>query len=149
MAATGKLFPTFFDSLAQKKIDLDSDTLKVMLLSSYTYSDAHQYLSDIKAAGSEAAGTGYTAGGATITGITWTRSGAVFTLDGADVSWNTAGGTLAAAHAVIYDATPGTDATRPVIGYINLDGAGGNLTSSNGVFSIVWNAAGVVTLTAA
>lgn len=147
MAATGKAYPMLADSLGQKKIDVDSDTLKVMLLSAYTYAATHQYVSNVKAAGTEASGTGYTAGGATLASVTWTRSGDVYTLDAADVSWNAAGGSLAAKYAVIYDSTPGTDATNPVIGYVNLDGAGGTLTATDANFSIAWNAAGILTVT--
>ena len=149
MPASGKLYPMVFDSAFQKKIDIDSDTLKVMLLSAYTYADTHQYVSNVKAAGTEASGTGYTAGGATLSSVTWSRSGLVYTLDAADPSWTTTGGSLAAAWAVIYDSTPGTDATNPVIGYINLDGSGGTLTSSNGTFTITINASGIATFTAA
>lgn len=143
MAATGKVFPMFADSLGQKKVDIDTDTLKVMLLSAYTYNAGHQYVAAVKAAGTEATSAVYTAGGATLTGVTWTRAGDVYTLDAADVSWDASVGTNAA-YAVIYDATPGTDATNPVIGYINLDGAGGTVS----VKGITWNAGGILTHTA-
>jgi hypothetical protein len=137
-----------FDSAFQKKVDLDGDTLKVMLLADYTPADTHQYLSQVKAAGTEAVGTGYTAGGKTLTGVTWTRTGKTWTLDCADVSWDTTDGSLDAAWAVVYDSTPGTDATNPVIGWVNLDGAGGTVSSSNGTFSLLMNAAGLLTFTA-
>lgn len=143
MAATGKVFPMFADSLGQKKVDIDTDTLKVMLLSAYTYAATHQYVSQVKAAGTEATSGVYTAGGATLTSVTWTRTGDVYTLDAADVSWDASVGTNAA-FAVIYDSTPGTDATNPVIGYVNLDGAGGTVSTKG----ITWNAAGIFTHTA-
>lgn len=148
MAATGALYPMVFDSAFQKKIDIDTDTLKVMLLSAYTYAATHQYVSNVKAAGTEASGTGYTAGGATLTSVTWTRSGNVYTFDAADVAWNAATGSLAAAYAVVYDSTPGTDATNPVIGYINLNGSGGTLTATDANFTLVLNASGLLTFTA-
>ena len=148
MAATGKAYPMLADSLAQKKVDIDSDTLKVMLMSAYTYAATHQYVAAVKAAGTESSGTGYTAGGATLGSVTWTRSGDVYTLDAADTSWNATGGSLAAKYAVIYDSTPGSDATNPVIGYVNLDGAAGTLTATDANFSIAWNASGILTVTA-
>lgn len=143
MAASGNAFPMASNSLAQKRVDLDSDTLKVMLLSTYTYAATHEFVSNVKAAGSEATSAVYTAGGATLGSVTWTRSGNVYTLDAADVVWDASTGTNAVA-AVVYDATPGSDATNPVLGYINLDGAGGTVS----VKGITWNASGILTLTA-
>lgn len=148
MAATGKAYPMLAKSLADKLVDLDSDTHKAMLLSAYTYAATHQFLSDVKAAGTEASGTGYTAGGATLSSVTWTRSGDVYTFDAADVVWNAAGGSLAGKYVVIYDSTPSTDATRPVIGYINLDGAGGTLTATDANFTVAWASGGILTVTA-
>ena len=144
MAASGKAYPMFANNLAQKLIDIDSDTLKVMLMASYTYSAAHDFLDDVLGAGTQASGTGYTSGGATLASVTWTRSGDVYTLDAADVVFHASTGTNAA-FAVIYDSTPGTDATNPVIGYVNLDGSGGTVST----LGINWNASGILTQTAA
>lgn len=204
MPATGTTFPMFIDSLAQKKIDIDSDTHKVLLLSAYTFAASHQYVSDVKGAGTEASGTGYTAGGAAITGVSWARAagtranstayalGAVATpgnghwyvattggtsggstptwpttdggtvtdgsvvwtetgrgnyvwqLKGTFPTWNAAGGSLAAKYAVVYDSTPGTDATNPVEGLINLDGSAGTVTATDANFTITQNVAGVL-----
>lgn len=143
MPATGKAYPMLPKSLGDKLIDMDGDTLKVMLLSAYTYAAGHQFLDQVKAAGTESTSAVYTAGGATLGSVTWTRTGDVYTLDAANVSWDVSVGTNAA-YAVIYDSTPGTDATRPVIGYVNLDGAGGTVS----VLGIDWNASGILTVTA-
>ena len=142
MAATGTTYPMFAKSLADKLVDLDSDTLKVMLLSAYTYADTHQFLSQVKAAGTEASDPDYTAGGVTLGSVTWTRSGAVWKLDAADVSFAS---TVDAVAAVVFDDTPATDATKPVISYINLDGSGGTVA----VPGIAWNSGGILTATAA
>ena len=143
MAATGKPYPMLAKSLGDKLIDMDGDTLKVMLLSAYTYAASHQFLDQVEAAGTESSSAVYTAGGATLGSVTWARSGDVYTLDAANVSWDAAIGTDAA-YAVIYDATPGSDATRPVIGYVNLDGAGGTVST----LGIDWHASGILTVTA-
>jgi len=148
MAATGKAYPMLAKSLADKTTDLDSDTLKVALFSAYTYAATHQFLSDALAAGTQSSGTGYTSGGATLGSVTWTRSGDVYTLDAADTSWNATGGSLAAKYAIIYDSTPASDATRTLIGYVNLDGAAGTLTATDANFAITWNASGILTVTA-
>jgi hypothetical protein len=149
MALTAVKFELVNKSLANKEIDFDSDTIKCALLSAYTpdaSATGHQYWSQVKAAGTEAVGTGYTAGGVTLTSVTWTQTGGVWALKGTIPAWNTTGGSLAAAYAVFYDGTPATDATRPVICYWNLDGAGGTQTSSNGTFTLTQNASGIFTL---
>lgn len=124
-------------------IDLDTDTIKVALLtSSYTPSiDSHDFFDDVSA--NESSGTGYTAGGATLASVTVTQDNtndrAVF--DASDVSWPSS--TIAnARYAVIYKST-GTAATSALIGYIDL----GSTKSSNGdTFKIEWNASGILYL---
>lgn len=150
MALTPHVFSKLADSLGQKKIDIDSDTLKCMLLSAYTVGttqDTAQYVSDIKAVATEAVGTGYTAGGVTLTSVTWTLTGHVYALKATIPAWTTTGGSLAAKYALFYDSTPGTDSTNPVLLYWDLDGAGGTQTSSNGTFTLTQAAAGLLTLT--
>lgn len=147
MALTATTYPQIVASLATKKITLPGDTVKCMLLASYTYAQTHQFVADVVAAGTEASGTGYTAGGATLTSVTFTRSANVWTLNGTIPAWSTTGGSLAAAFAVFYDATPGSNATNPVLCYWNLDGAGGTQTSSNGTFTLTPNASGIMTFT--
>ena len=145
MAITAKLYGGFLKSLANKEIDLDTDTLKVLLCTSaYTPDqDAHQYKSSVT---NEVSGTGYTAGGATLAGVTVTYTGATntLTLDAADPSW--ASSTITARTAVIYDSTPATDATRPLIAYLQSDV---DISSSGGAFTITFDANGIATITAA
>lgn len=143
--ATAKMYGLFLKSLANKEIDLDSDTLKVMLCtSSYTPNqDTHQYKSDIT---NEITGTGYTAGGATLASVTVTYDGPsnTLTLDAADPSW--ASSVLTARYAIFYDATPGTDATRPLIAYMDFTT---DFVSTGGTFLITLNASGIASITAA
>jgi hypothetical protein len=138
----GKLALTVFN----KETDFDTNTMKVALVtSSYTPNqDTHQYWSDVVA--NEASGTGYTATGATLASKTIVYDGATnkTTLDAADVSW--AASTVTARYAVLYDATPGTDATRPLYCYVDF---GSNQSSSAGTFTISWSASGIMTVTMA
>ncbi len=143
MAATGTAFPMLAKSLSDGLLDLDTDTFKVMLLSAYTYSAAHQFVSDVKAAGTESTSGVYTAGGNTLASVTFNRTTNVYTMDAADTSIHGSTGTNAVA-GVIYCSTPGSDATNPVLGYINLDGAGGTVS----VLGFTWNASGILTFTA-
>jgi hypothetical protein len=101
MALTAVKFELVNKSLANKEIDFDSDTIKCALLSAYTpdaSATGHQYWSQVKAAGTEAVGTGYTAGGVTLTSVTWTQTGGVRALKGTIPAWNTTGGSLAVYH---------------------------------------------------
>ena len=147
MAVTAHTYTKLADSLATKKITLPGDTIKCLLLSAYTVGttqDTAQYVADVLAAGTEATGTGYTAGGATLTSVTWTESGHVYALKGTIPAWDATGGSLAAAFAVFYDATPGTNATNPVLCYWDL---GGTQTATNGTFTLTQNASGILTVT--
>ena len=145
MAVTAKFFGKFFVSLCNKEIDLDSDSLKLLLVnSSYTPNqDTHQYKSDVS---NEVTGTGYTAGGATVSSVTVSYNSGTNTLsfDAADVTWATA--SITARYGILYDASPGSDATRPLIGYIDF---GGDVTSTGADFTVVWDAAGIGSVTVA
>jgi hypothetical protein len=137
MAVSAKFYGNAFVSAFNKKIDFDSDTIKVALCtSSYTPDqDAHDFFNDIT---NEVTGTGYTAGGATLTSasITYTGASNVLKLDGDDTSW--ASSTITARYAIIYDATPGTAATNPLIAYVDF---GADVTSTAGTFTMAWDAA--------
>lgn len=145
MAVTALVYGGFLQSLANKEVDLDSDVLKIMLCTSaYTPNqDTHRYKSSVTG---EVAGTGYVSGGNTLgsVAVTYTAGTNTLTLDAADTSW--ANSTITARYAVIYDSTPATDATRPLIAYIDF---GADVSSSGAAFNITFDAAGIVTLTAA
>ncbi|MFD7045151.1 hypothetical protein [Rhodococcus jostii] len=145
MAVTAKLYGLALKSVFDKEIDWNTDTIKVMLAtSSYTPDqDTHQYKSSVT---NEVSGTGYTAGGATLASATTTYTTGTNTLvlDAADSSWTTS--TITARYAIIYNSTPGTDATRPLIAYVDF---GADVSTTAGTFTITWDAAGIVTLTAA
>lgn len=143
MAVTGKLFGKVFAALWNKEIDWDTDTIKVMLTTS-TYTpdqDAHDYKDDVT---NEVSGTGYSAGGATLASKTATYTGATnkFVLDAADVQW--ASSTITARNAVVYDDSPATAATKPLICYQASDA---DIVSSGGNFDLAWNASGIVEIT--
>lgn len=90
----------------------------------------------------EVSGTGYTAGGETLTTATVSYDAAtnVIKLDGDDVSW--ANSTITAQYAVIYDDTP--TATKPLIAYVDF---GQDESSSDGTFKVTWDADGMATVT--
>jgi hypothetical protein len=145
MTVSAKIYGPAMQSLANKEIDLDTDTLKVMLCtSSYTPNqDTHRYKSDIT---NEVSGTGYTATGAALTSVVVSYTGAtnVLMLDAADSVWTTS--TITARYAVIYDSSPATDATRPLIAYVDF---GADVSSVGASFTITWDVAGIMTITVA
>lgn len=122
-------------------IDLDTDTINVMLVtSSYTPNqDTHLDRADVT---NEITGTGYSSGGEAIGSKTVTQDDTdnegVF--DGADVTWSTA--TITARGAVIYKST-GSAATDTLICYLDF---GSDQSATGADFTIAWNAEGIVNL---
>ena len=141
-----KLYGQFLQQSLNMEIDWDTDTIKVALLTnSYTPDqDAHNYFDDVSTY--EVTGTGYTQGGNTLANKTNTYNAAtnVITLDADDVTWSSS--TITARYAVVYDASPATNATKPLIGYVDF---GSDQSSSNGNFTITWDATGIVRITVA
>jgi hypothetical protein len=123
-------------------IDLDTDTIKVMLCtSSYTPNiDTHEDRADVT---NEITGTGYTAGGETLANtsvsVDTTDDEGVFDAD--DVTWSTA--TITARYAVVYKST-GVSANDLLIAYIDF---GSDQSSSASNFTLQWNAEGIVNIT--
>lgn len=123
-------------------INLNSDTVKLMLLTaSHTNDiDAQVFISDVSANECPASGS-YSAGGATLTksnSTDDTNDRGVF--DATDVSFT--GATLSARYAVIYKDT-GTPASSPIICIIDF---GSTQNSSAGTFAITFHANGIMTL---
>lgn len=138
-----KWYGNAFVHAFNKRIDFDTDTVKVALLAN-TYTpdqDVHQYFSDVSA--NEVTGTGYTAGGNVLTTATMTYTGAtnVLTFSGDNAAW--AASSITAAYAVLYVDT-GTAATSPLICYVDFQT---DVTSSSGTFQITWDAAGIAQIT--
>lgn len=147
MTVTAHTYTKLSLTLANGLVDLTGDSLKMMLLDSYTVGstqDTAQFVADVLAVATEASGTGYTAGGKSLASITFAEAGHVYTLDSADITW--AASTITASFALLYDATPGSDITSPVIGYYDL---GGDVSSAGGAFTLTINAAGLLTMTGA
>jgi hypothetical protein len=144
VAVTGRLYGLVFTALWNKEIDFDTDTIRVSLhTSTYTPDqDAHDYQNDLT---NEIAATGgYSTGGATLGSKTVTYTGATnkHVLDAADIQY--ASSTITFRTAVIYDDSPATGATKPLIGYQQSDA---DIISTGGNLDIVWNASGIVEIT--
>lgn len=118
MAAFGKFQP-FVENLAEGKINLQNDTLKVMLTNT-----APTATDGVKADITEiAAGNGYTAGGTQSVVSASAQSGGTYKLTLADVVITAAGGSIGPFRwAVLYDDTP-TSPADPLIGYFDYGSA--------------------------
>lgn len=136
------IFNSFKRDIMNGSIDLDTDIINVMLVTS-TYVpniDTHTKRSDIT---NEVVGTGYTAGGSGLATKTVTvdNVGDKGVFDAADLSWTTS--TITARGAVIYKARGGASTADELIAYIDF---GTDQISSSGAFTITWNAGGIINL---
>ena len=82
------------------EIDLDADTIKIAL---YTSAATLSAATTAYTTSDEVVGTGYVAGGNTLTGATISTSGTTAFVDFNDTTWATA--TITARGALIYDST--------------------------------------------
>jgi hypothetical protein len=125
------IYNSCIDDMAKGAIDFDTDTFKVMLVTS-TYAadkDAHLKRSSVT---NEVSGTGYTAGGST-TACTVTKDTALdkVTLSFASVNWTTA--TITARGAVIYKSRGGASSADELVCYVDF---GGDVSASGATFSL-------------
>lgn len=153
MGAPGSvtLFGAFGEHLAEGTIDLDTDTLRLALVTSaYTPNvNTHDRRSDFSASELGTA-NGYTSGGTALSGVSVTRSALVTTFDAADVVFTASGGTIGPfRYAVLYADVTRNGITGPLIGYALLDSAPADLSIANGnSLEVRWNATGIATVSA-
>lgn len=144
MTVTAKLYATpIVNAYGANPVNYGSDSMKVMLTTS-GYSpnqDTDAFKSDVT---NEVTGTGYSAGGTALASktLTYNSGTKTITFDAADVSWTSS--TITARTAVVYDGTPGSDATRPLFLY---DQSSVDIVTVSGTWQIIWDAAGLATIT--
>ena len=126
MAITQAMCTSFKEDLFQKEQDMDSDTLKIAL---YTSSASLDASTTAYTTSNEISGTGYTAGGATLTGATIGTSGTTAFVDFDDPEWTSASFTTRGA--LIYNDTLAGNNAIAVLDF------GGDFTVSSGTFRIV------------
>lgn len=112
--ATLTKFYSFVEAIHEKKHNLGSDTLKV-LLTNTAPSLSNTVKADIS--GELSTANGYTAGGATITVTSSAQSSGLYTLIASDVTWTASGGSIGPfRYSVIYNDSATND---ELIGYID------------------------------
>lgn len=136
------IYNSFKRDIMNGSIDLDTDTINVMLVtSSYVADqDTHTKRSDVTG---EITGTGYTAGGAALANksVSVDNTGNLGKFDADDTTW--AASTITARGAVLYKARGGASTADELIAYIDFTT---DKSSSAGDFTIQWDAAGIITL---
>jgi hypothetical protein len=146
MTLTAHVFPQFQQGLGSALQDLPTDTIKVALgnvagpVTLETAGiQAAKLFADWTAIVPEITGDGYTAGGDTLSGVSISVTGDVWTLTATSPEWPDS--TLTANQAVWYDHTAET------IQLIAFWDFGGAISDVSGTYELVINASGVVTAT--
>ena len=133
------IYNSFFTDLSKGNIDLDTDTFKLMLVTSaYTPTKTHAKRSSIT---NEVTGTGYSAGGATLANVTVTQDDTndLAKFDADDVSW--ANSTITARGAVLYKARGGASSADELVKYFDF---GSDQSSVGAAFTVQFNANGIL-----
>lgn len=134
MATTITAYDHLWKLLLTGAIDLDTDTLKVALVtSSYTPSAAHTIWADVSSY-EVASGNGYTTGGVTLT----TPAVANANIGYANPTWTALTKTFR--YAVIYKSGSGGGLTNPLLCWLLLDSTPADIVNTGSNYSIIWNA---------
>lgn len=129
MAISQTMCTSFKVALLNGEMDFSSDTAQTFKIALYTSSATLDASTTAYSATNEVTGTGYTAGGNTLTiSANPTSSGTTAYLDFADTTWSTA--TITARGALIYKAD---GATNPAVAVLDF---GGDKTSTAGDFTV-------------
>ena len=150
MASSIQIFDSFYLVMAQKKLDLESDTLKVMLLTdAYTPDLAnHKVITDITGLSPNpevesiaSPDNGYTQGGEALQNVTLTQSGSPVRtkLDADDTTFLSL--TAEFRYAVIWDETADD---QDLLFLITFDTTPANITISGIDFIVRWSTDGII-----
>lgn len=145
MAVTAFPFAKFILGMANKEIDILDDSIKVAL-TTVTYvpnQDTHDYYNDVT--NELATANGYTATGQALTTDVFTTTLNVATYDADNTVWTSSGAGFTARIAVTYDSTPATDATRPLLWW--MDFGQDETASGGGTMTLNYAAGGLFTCT--
>jgi len=133
MATSITAYDTFWKLALTGGMDLDTDTLKVALVtSSYTPDTAHEEWADVSTY-EVASGDGYTTGGITLASPVVTNDH----IDYADPVWTALTKTFR--YAVIYKSGSGGGLTNPLVAYLLLDTTPADIVSNGSNYMIQWN----------
>jgi len=132
MAITSAVCTSFKKELLERKHDFNVTSGHTFKIALYTSAATLGASTTDYSATNEVVGTGYTAGGNTLTNIDPTFSGTTAFIDFADTTWASA--TITAAGALIYNTT--TDGGSGTTNAVAVISFGGDKTSTNGDFVV-------------
>lgn len=134
------IFNKFKLHVGNDVIDLDGDVIKCALLTdSHVPSAGYEVFAEVSS--NEVSGAGYTAGGFTLTNVTWTEANGNATLDSDDILWSAA--SFTARYAVFYDDTT-TFPADVLMFFYDFDA---NQLVNNGSFRLRINSLGIARIT--
>jgi hypothetical protein len=145
VAVTALIYRQAYVTTFNKEADWDTDTVKTSL-HTVTWTpnqDTDKYHSTPT---NELAATGnYATGGATVSPlVVSTATTKTYNLDASDAVWANLTMSAASRYAAVYDSTPGTEATRPLLMYVDF---GADQTVAGATFTIQWAAGGIANFT--
>lgn len=95
-------------------VDFDTDTIKVMIVTSaYTYNAAHDFVDDVSA--NQVSGSNYTAGGTQVAGVTFALDGDNTEFIHNDITWAQHASGFSNGRVFIWYKDTGNPATSPLI----------------------------------
>lgn len=155
MASELNFFNKFKKYLQDGTIDLENDTIKLMLVTdAYTFDAAHDVLADVQASPDPevvevaSPSNGYTQGGEALTGsaVTHTDSPAQAKWDADDVTWTALDATFR--YGILYaeKSVGSPEIVNPLIACILFDTTPADVTISGINFVVQWSANGIHTL---
>lgn len=140
---------TFYNNwkAAKNAASLVGATVKVTLHSSaYTFAATHSVYADLT--NELATANGYTNGGLTLAGVSWSQAGGIGTFDANDAVWTASGGGIVARRAVIRIVGTFNSQIDPLIASVLMDNTPADVTVPDGnPLTLQWNASGIYTLT--
>ncbi len=146
-AGKWKLYETAKLNIGNGTTDLDSHVFKCALFQSTSNANTLTNSTLAQLTNEVAGANGYTTGGNTLSGVTWTQTGGVATFDASDTVWTASGGSITSRFAVIYD---DTSAGKSLLAVCLLDTTPADVTATNGnTLTIQFNASGIFTLSGA
>lgn len=132
MAITSAVCTSFKKELLERKHDFNATSAHTFKIALFTSAATLGASTTNYTTTNEVVGTGYTAGGVTLTNIDPTSSGTTAFIDFNDATW--ASSTITAAGALIYNTT--TDGGTGTTNAVAVISFGGDKTSTNGDFVV-------------
>lgn len=140
-------FNSFREYMADGTIDLDTNTFKVLLTTSAQALSASGQSVKADLTAEVATANGYTAGGVTLTNVTWTRSGGTCTFDFDNPTWTASGGTITSRYWVLYRSGTVNSVADALVAFGYCDSTPADVVVADGsVFTLVVPATGLFTL---